>query len=121
MTNQKSDLEKKTEQKLWLGRFMGFLGICFSIVIGIWEAWLLPIYNPLAEQGRLHEGDSDGCFYGMLIVPTYFLVPGLIFFVFILGVIGFRLRARTMAIIAWVLAFLTLIPLLPGLISFFTS
>jgi hypothetical protein len=33
-----------------------------------WQAYLLPIANSLSAQGRMHEGDSDGCFYGLLYV-----------------------------------------------------
>ncbi len=85
----------------------------------LWQAWLLPIISSLEEQGRYHEGDSDGCFYGMLMVPTYFIVPLVAIVAIILGVIGFRLRARTLAIIAWIAAILTLIPMWSAWSSFF--
>ncbi len=109
------DIEKTKIQRLWIGRVLSLWGIGISIFVGLWEAWLLPIYN------SYDEGDPDGCFYGMLMAPTYFLVPGLILIVFIFGLIGFRFRARTLAIIAWILAILTMIPITPGLIDFFGS
>jgi len=90
-----------------------------SLTLGIWQTWLLPITNKLTEQGRMHEGDSDGCFYGLLLVLTIFISPVVTILSIILGGFGFHLKARTLAIIAWIAALATLIPMLPAWKSFF--
>jgi len=90
-----------------------------SLAFGIWEAYLLPITNSLSAQGRMHEGDSDGCFYGMLFVLTIFISPVVTFTALVLGGFGFHLKARTLAIITWIVALATSIPMLPAWKSFF--
>jgi len=115
------ELEKKQKKRLWIGRALGGLSLLMSAVLGIWQVWLLPITNSLSAQGRMHEGDSDGCFYGLLYVLTIFVSPLVTLVALILGGFGFHLRARTLAIIAWIAALLTLIPIWPALKSFFAG
>jgi len=67
----------------------------------------------------MHEGDSDGCFYGMLFVLTIFISPVVTFTALVLGGFGFHLKARTLAIITWIVALATSIPMLPAWKSFF--
>jgi len=67
----------------------------------------------------MNEGDSDGCFYGLLFVLTIFISPIVTLVALILGGFGFHLKARTLAIIAWIAALATLIPIWPALMSFF--
>jgi len=112
-------LEKTQKKRLWIGRILSGVSILMSLALGIWEAYLLPITNSLSAQGRMHEGDSDGCFYGLLFVLTIFISPVITIVAIILGGIGFKLRARTLAIIAWIAALATLIPMLPAWKSFF--
>ena len=114
-----TESQKPQKKRLWVGRALGGLSLLMSAALGIWQAWLLPITNSLSAQGRMHEGDSDGCFYGMLFVLTIFISPVITLFAAILGGIGFKLRARTLAIIAWIAALATLIPIWPALSSFF--
>lgn len=114
--------EAQNEQKhLRRGRILGSLSILFSIALGAWQAYLLPIVNSLSAQGRMNEGDSDGCFYGLLYMLTIFISPLVTLIALVLGGIGFRLKARTLAIIALIIALLTLIPMLPAWVSFFGS
>ena len=113
------ELEKKQKKRLWIGRILSGISILMSLALGIWEAYLLPITNSLSAQGRMHEGDSDGCFYGLLFVLTIFISPVVTIVAAILGGIGFKLRARTLAIIAWIAALATLFPMLPVWRSFF--
>jgi hypothetical protein len=112
------ELEKKQTKRLWIGRILNGISLLMSIMLGIWQAYLLPITNSLSEQGRMHEGDSDGCFYGLLFVLTIFISPVVTFVALILGGFGFHLKARTLAIIAWIAALATLIPIWPALKSF---
>jgi len=122
MTNTETEtvkLEKTQKKRQWIGRLLGGLSLLMSAVLGIWQAWLLPITNSLSEQGRMHEGDSDGCFYGLLFVLTIFISPVVTFVALVLGGFGFHLRARTLAIIAWIAALATLIPIWPAWQSFF--
>lgn len=121
MTEEMIDLEKKQKRRLWIGRILSGISILMSMVLGIWQAYLLPITNRLSEQGRMHEGDSDGCFYGLLFVLTIFISPLVTLVALILGGFGFHLKARTLAIIAWIAALATLIPIWPALTSFFGS
>jgi len=67
----------------------------------------------------MHEGDSDGCFYGLLLVLTIFISPIVTLVSIILGGFGFHLRARTLAFIVWIAALATLIPMLPSWWNFF--
>ena len=115
------ELEKKQKKRLWVGRILSGISLLMSAMLGIWQAYLLPITNSLSEQGRMHEGDSDGCFYGLLFVLTVFISPIVTIVAAILGGFGFKLRARTLAIIAWIAALATLIPIWPALTSFFGS
>ena len=69
------ELEKKQKKRLWIGRILSGVSILMSLALDIWEAYLLPITNTLSAQGRMHEGDSDGCFYGLLFVFTIFVSP----------------------------------------------
>ena len=115
------ELEKAQKKRLRIGRILGGISLLMSALLGIWQAYLLPIYNSLSAQGRAHEGDSDGCFYGMLFVLTIFISPIVTIVAGILGGIGFKLGARTLAIIAWIAALATLIPIWPALTSFFGS
>ena len=69
----------------------------------------------------MHEGDADGCFYGLLFALTIFISPMVTLLAIILGVFGFRLRARMLAIIVWIAALATLIHMLPAWKSFFDS
>ncbi len=111
MANDLTKSQTDPKKRLLTGRILGAFSLFLSLASRLWQAWLLPIVDSLAVQGRLHEGDSDGCFYGMLMVPTYFIVPLVAVIAIILGIVGFRLRARTLAIIAWIAALLTLIPM----------
>ncbi len=119
MTIETTKSQTDPKKRLLTGRILGAISLLFSLASRLWQAWLLPIVDNLAHQGRLHEGDSDGCFYGMLMVPTYFIVPLVAVIAIILGLIGFRLRARTLAIIAWIAALLSLIPMWPAWVQFF--
>ncbi len=120
MTSAESPNPQETQKKrLSVGRVLSLLSLFLSIVLGIWQAYLLPITNSLSEQGRMHEGDSDGCFYGLLFVLTVFISPAVTLAALILGGFGFHLRARTLAIIAWIAALATLIPMWPAWVSFF--
>ena len=121
MTEEIIELKKSQKKRLWIGRILSGISLLMSLTIGIWLAYLLPITNSLSEQGRMHEGDSDGCFYGLLYVLTIFISPTVTLIALILGGFGFRLRARTLAIIAWIAALATLIPIWPALTSFFGS
>ena len=112
-------MEKSQNKRLWIGRILSGVSILMSLALGTWEAYLLPITNSLSAQGRMHEGDSDGCFYGLLFVLTVFISPVVTIIAAILGGIGFKLRARTLATIAWIAALATLIPIWPALTSFF--
>ena len=98
---------------------MSSISLLMSLIFGIWQAYLLPITNSLSEQGRMHEGDSDGCFYGLLLVLTIFISPIVTLVSIILGGFGFHLRARTLAFIVWIAALATLIPMLPSWWNFF--
>ena len=115
------ELEKAQKKRLWIGRILSGISLLISALLGLWQAYLLPIYNSLSAQGRMNEGDSDGCFYGLLFMLTVFISPLVMIFSGILGGIGFKLRARTLAIIAWIAALATLIPIWPYLVSFFGS
>ncbi len=120
MTSAESPKPQEAQKKrLLIGRVLSLLSLFLSIVLGIWQAYLLPITNSLSEQGRMHEGDSDGCFYGLLFVLTVFISPAVTLVALILGGFGFHLRARTLAIIAWIAALATLIPMWPAWVSFF--
>ena len=115
------ELEKKEKKQLRIGRVLGVISLGLSAMLGAWFAYLLPITDALSAQGRMHEGDSDGCFYGMLFVLTIFISPVVTLVAAILGGIGFKLRARTLAIIAWIAALLTLMPIWEPLMSFLGS
>ena len=121
MTNtiEKNELEKAQKKKLWIGRALGGISVVMSAALVIWQAYLIPITNSLSEQGRMNEGDSDGCFYGLLYVLTIFISPVVTLVALILGGLGFHFKARTLAIIAWIAALATLIPMLPAWKSFF--
>ena len=67
----------------------------------------------------MHEGDADGCFCGLLFALTIFISPMVTLLAIILGGFGFRFRARTLEIIAWIAALATLIHMLPAWKSFF--
>ena len=123
MTNtiENNELEKKQKKKLWTGRALGGISLVMSAALGLWQAYLIPITNSLSRQGRMHEGDSDGCFYGLLFVLTIFVSPVVTLVALILGGLGFHFKARTLAIIAWIAALATLIPMLPTWKSFFGS
>ena len=123
MTNtiENNELEKTQKKKLWIGRTLGSISLVMSAALGLWQAYLIPITNSLSEQGRMNEGDSDGCFYGLLFVLTIFISPIVTLVALILGGLGFHLKARTLAIIAWIAALATLIPIWPALMSFFGS
>jgi len=121
MTNniENSELEKKQKKRLWIGRILSVISLLMSLALGLWEAYLIPITNVLSQQGRMHEGDSDGCFFGLLYVLTIFISPAVTLVALLLGGLGFHLKARTLAIIAWIAALATLIPMLPALKSLF--
>ena len=118
---KQEDIEKAEKKRLWIGRVLAGLSLGLSAMVGAWLAYLLPITDALSAQGRMHEGDSDGCFYGMLFVLTIFISPLVTLTAAILGGIGFKLRARTLAIIAWIAALATLIPIWEPLMSFLGS
>jgi hypothetical protein len=120
-TSQTTELEKKQKNRLWIGRILSGISLLMSMVLGIWQAYLLPITNSISDQGRMNEGDSDGCFYGFLLVLTIFISPVVTFIALILGGFGFHLKARTLAIVAWIAALATLIPIWPYLTSFFAG
>ena len=111
--------EIKRQKRLWIGRILSGISLLMSMMIGIWQAYLLPITNSLSEQGRMNEGDSDGCFYGLLFVLTIFISPMVTLVALVLGGFGFHFKARTLAIIAWIAALATLMPVWPALMSFF--
>jgi hypothetical protein len=111
MNTQADETQTAPKKRPLLGQILSAISLFLSLASRLWLAWLLPIVDSLAIQGRLHEGDPDGCFYGMLMVPTYFIVPLVAVIAIILGIVGFRLRARTLAIIAWIAALLTLLPM----------
>jgi len=111
--------EKSQKKRLQIGRVLGSISLLMSMALGLWQAYLLPITNSLSDQGRMHEGDSDGCFYGLLFVLTVFISPIVTLVALVLGGFGFHLKARTLAIIAWVAALATLIPMLPAWRGFF--
>lgn len=113
------ELEKAEKKRLWIGRILSGISLLMSAILGLWQAYLLPITDSLSAEGRMNEGDSDGCFYGLLYVLTIFISPIVTILAGILGGIGFKLRARTLAIIAWIAALATLIPIWPALVSFF--
>lgn len=121
MTNtvENNELEKTQKRKLWIGRALGGISLVMSTALGIWQAYLIPITNTLSEQGRMHEGDSDGCFYGLLFVLTIFISPVVTLVALVLGGLGFHFKAQTLAIIAWIAALATLIPMLPAWRGFF--
>ena len=75
MTVDTPNTQKSERNRLLLGRVLSISAILLSIASRLWQAWLLPIVALLEKEGRYHEGDSDGCFYGMLMVLTYFIVP----------------------------------------------
>jgi len=116
---ENNELEKTQKKRLWIGRILGGISLTMSLVLRLWQAYLLPITNSLSEQGRMNEGDSDGCFYGLLFVLTIFISPIVTLIALVLGGFGFHLKARTLAIIAWIAALATLIPIWPALMSFF--
>lgn len=118
-SSETNEFESKQKNRLWWGRILSGGSILISMVLGIWEAYLLPITNSLSAQGRMNEGDSDGCFYGLLFVLTIFISPIITLVALILGGFGFHLKARTLAIIAWIAALATLIPMLPVWKGFF--
>ena len=119
MIEENTDTQKAEKKRLWIGRILSGISLLMSAILGLWQAYLLPITDSLSAQGRMNEGDSDGCFYGLLYVLTIFISPIVTILAGILGGIGFKLRARTLAIIAWIAALLTLIPIWPALVSFF--
>ncbi len=123
MSTESSEFEqeKKTKRNKNIGRILSIVSLFLSGVIGLWQAWLIPIVNSLGEQGRMNEGDPDGCFYGFLMVPTIFLVPLFVVIAVILALLGFQLKARIIAIIALVVAVIALLPIIPMWISFFGS
>jgi hypothetical protein len=121
MIEAQEDVEKKEKKRLLTGRILSGISLVMSALLGLWQAYLLPITDSLSAQGRMNEGDSDGCFYGMLFVLTVFISPLVTIVAAILGGIGFKLRARTLAIIAWLAALATLIPIWPALVGFFGS
>lgn len=122
MTTETQKSQANPKKRLLIGRILSGISIFFSLASRLWQAWLLPIVDDLAQQGRLHEGDSDGCFYGViLMLPTYFIVPLVAVVAIILAAFGFRLRARTWAIIAWIAAILSLIPMWSAWVQFFGS
>ncbi len=121
MIEAQEDIEKKEKKRLLTGRILSGISLLMSALLGLWQAYLLPITDSLSAQGRMNEGDSDGCFYGMLFVLTVFISPLVTIAAAILGGIGFKLRARTLAIIAWIAALATLIPIWPALVGFFGS
>ena len=121
MIEEKENIEKTEKKRLKIGRILSGISILMSALLGLWQAYLLPITDSLSAQGRMNEGDSDGCFYGMLYVLTIFISPIVTIVAGILGGFGFKLRARTLAIVAWIAALLTLIPIWPALTSFFGS
>ena len=116
---ENTELEKTQKKRLWIGRVLGGLSLLMSMALGLWQAYLIPITNSLSAQGRMNEGDSDGCFYGLLFVLTIFISPVVTLVALILGGFGFHFKARTLAIIAWIAALATLIPMLPVWQSFF--
>ena len=118
-TIENNELEKTQKKKLWIGRALSGISLVMSAMLGLWQAYLIPITNSLSEQGRMHEGDSDGCFFGLLYVLTIFISPVVTLVALLLGGFGFHLKARTLAIIAWIAALATLIPMFPALKSFF--
>jgi hypothetical protein len=113
---------KNAKRNKNIGRVISIVSIFMSSAIRLWTAWLFPIVNTLDQQGRLHEGDSDGCFYGiMLMVPTIFIAPLIVAVAVVLALLGFHLKARVIAVIALIVAVIALIPLVPILMSFFGS
>lgn len=116
---ENKELEKTQKKKMWIGRALSGISLVMSAVLGLWQAYLIPITNSLSEQGRMHEGDSDGCFFGLLYVLTIFISPVVTLVALLLGGFGFHLKARTLAIVAWIAALATLIPMFPALKSFF--
>lgn len=121
METQQPEPAKHAKRNKNIGRILSIVSIIFSGSVRLWTAWLFPIVNTLGEQGRLHEGDSDGCFYGFLMVPTIFIAPFIILVAVVLALLGFHLKARIIAIVALVVAVIALIPLIPALMSFFGS
>ena len=122
MTTPDPEPNKNAKRNKNWGRLASIVSIIFSSAIRLWTAWLFPIVNTLDEQGRLNEGDSDGCFYGLLLmVPTIFISPLIIAVAVVLALLGFHLKARVISVIALVVAVIALIPLMPALMSFFGS
>lgn len=121
MNEEEMEVEKSQKKRLLIGRILSGISLLMSALLGLWQAYLLPITNSLSEQGRMNEGDSDGCFYGMLFVLTIFISPLVTIIAAILGGFGFKLRARTLAILAWIAALATLIPIWEPLMSFLGS
>ena len=119
MTDESQTPPEKSQKRPFIGYLLNIIALIISVASILWQMWLLPIVDDLSKQGRMHEGDSDGCFYGMLMVPTYFIVPLIAVIAFILGIFGFRLRARTLAVIVWIVALLSLIPMRSAWLEFF--
>ncbi len=98
-----SEPNKNAKRNKNWGRLASVVSIFISSAIRLWTAWLFPIVNSLDRQGRLNEGDSDGCFYGLiLMVPTIFIAPLIIAVAVVLALLGFHLKARVISVIALV-------------------
>ena len=119
--SNKPSLESRFRKNLRLGHFLNGFSLFLSTISSLWQAWLLPIVDSLSSQGRLNEGDADGCFYGLLMVPTFFVVPIVAIVALILGIFGFRLRSKTLAIIAWIAVFISLIQMRSVWFGFLSS
>ncbi|MBT3241187.1 MAG: hypothetical protein HON98_09790 [Chloroflexi bacterium] len=118
---QKPETDPTNRKNRVLGHFLNGFSIFLSVASSLWQAWLLPIVDSLSSQGRMNEGDADGYFYGLLMGPTYFVVPVVAIIALVLGIFGFRLRSRTLAIIAWIAVILSLIQMRSAWFGFFSS
>ncbi len=97
------------------------ISLFLSIALSFWEVWLMSVVNTLEQQGRMNEGDPDGCWYGLLLMLTLFLAPAVGLIAVILALFGIRLKARVIAIVALVAALIAFIPLLKLWLNFLGS
>lgn len=121
MTTEEQTPTKHPNRNKYIGRALSVVSLVLSIALGLWQAWLIPIINTLGEQGRMNEGDPDGCLYGLLMVLTVFLAPVVGLLAMALALVGFRLNARILAIIALVAVLVALLPMIPMWLNFFGS
>ncbi len=94
------DAEEAEKRRPWLVAtyVMGFLSGLMAGPYAAFEGYFYYVkYRPLAEAHRLNEGDSEGCFTGLMSIPIFYggyLVGG-VSTVLALFSIGFAIKARS--------------------------